>query len=82
MGIAEEGDVCPADSPLEKGDPILWGRRSLVLGMLTSGFVIANAAHPSAMTPGTFKPIAAAQPLCAPKWPTEPRSHRASPIRL
>lgn len=48
----------------------LLGRKSVLMGMLTSGFVIANAAQSSASAAGTVKPssIAATQPSTAMKW--------------
>ena len=49
-------------------EPHLLGRKSVLMGMLTSGFVIANAAHPSSASAGSIKPIAATQPPYAPKW--------------
>jgi hypothetical protein len=45
----------------------LVGRKSVLLGMLTSGFVVANAAQPSAIA-GTIKPIAATTPAYVTKW--------------
>jgi hypothetical protein len=55
----------------QAGDPHLLGRKSVLLGMLTSGFVIANAAHsPAATAAGTVKPgaIAATTPTYLTKW--------------
>lgn len=62
----------PADAGLaSSGDqvdgPPLLGRKPLLMGLLTSGFVIANAAQPSTAT-AAIKPIAAVQPPYAPKW--------------
>lgn len=48
--------------------PRLLGRKSVLLGMLTSGFVIANAAQSSAVAGGTVKPIAATQSTSALTW--------------
>jgi len=50
-------------------DPRLLGRKSVLLGMLTSGFVMANASQTSAVA-GTLKPspIAATQPAYVTKW--------------
>jgi hypothetical protein len=53
-----------------KAWPLL-GRKSVLMGMLTSGFVIANAAHSSsAVASGTTKPsaIAATPSTTAPRW--------------
>ena len=50
------------------GDRPLLGRKSVLMGMLTSGFVIANAAQPSAVAAGTIKLIAATQPAYVYKW--------------
>lgn len=49
-------------------NPPLLRRKSVLLGMLTSGFVITNAAGPSAAAHAATKPIAAAQPAYAPIW--------------
>ena len=51
-------------------DPPMLGRKSVLMGMLTSGFVIANAAQPSATAAGTVKPgaIAATTPTYLTKW--------------
>ena len=47
------------------------GRKSVLMGILTSGFVVANAARPSdAIASGTVKPIAVTQPTSAPTWTT------------
>jgi Pectate lyase superfamily protein len=52
-----------------KNPPVL-GRKSVLMGMLASGFVVANAARPSAAYAGTIKPspLAATQPAYAPRW--------------
>jgi hypothetical protein len=51
------------------GNPPMLGRKSVLIGMLTSGFVIANTVQPSdAMARGTLKTIVATQPADAPKW--------------
>lgn len=52
----------------EVKNPHLLGRKSVLMGMLTSGFVIANATQPSSATAGTIKPLAATQTPYAPKW--------------
>ena len=50
-------------------DPPMLGRKSVLIGMLTSGFVITNAAQSSdAIAGGTIKPIAATQPNDVPRW--------------
>jgi hypothetical protein len=64
-GKADTGLV-PSGDRVRK--PRLLGRKSVLLGMLTSGFVIANAAQSSAVAGGTVKPIAATQSTYAPKW--------------
>jgi len=51
-GLAHSGDRAAEVPPL-------FGRKSVLLGVLTSGFVIANAAQPSA---------SAATPVYVPKW--------------
>jgi hypothetical protein len=60
VGRSEDG---AADQPL-------LGRKSVLMGMLTSGFVIANAVQPSTADAGTVKPIpiATTQPRKAPRW--------------
>jgi Pectate lyase superfamily protein len=58
LGCAGESAV---DSPL-------LARKSVLMGMLASGFVVANVAQASAATAGTVKPIAAIQPIYIPKW--------------
>lgn len=47
------------------GNPPLLGRKSVLMGILTSGFVVGNAAPAVA---GTVKPIASSQPTYIPKW--------------
>jgi hypothetical protein len=51
-------------------DPPLLRRKSVLLGMLTSGLVITNAAKSSAASASTHKPsaIAATQPAYVAKW--------------
>lgn len=64
-----EGDVGLTGSQELHEDPSMLGRKSVLMGMLTSGFVIANAAQPSdAIAGGTIKPIAATQPISVPRW--------------
>jgi nitrous oxidase accessory protein NosD len=67
VGRARKGSSHSGD---RIGDPTLLGRKSVLLGMLTSGFVVANAAHPSAAMAGTIKPasIAATQPTYVTRW--------------
>ena len=48
--------------------PALLGRKSVLMGMLASGFVIANTAHPRTASAGTIKPVAATLPLYITKW--------------
>jgi hypothetical protein len=59
-GIARSGE--------REGNPPLLGRKSVLLGMLTSGLVVANAGQPSAMAVGKVKPIAATSPTYVSKW--------------
>jgi hypothetical protein len=56
------------------GDPPMLGRKSVLVMLLGSGFVIANAAHWSAPTAGNAKPgnVPATQPA-QPAKPTPPR---------
>src|ERR1035437_4977610 len=51
-------------------DTPLLGRKSVLMGMLTSGLVIAGAARPSAASAGTLKPapLVATQPTTVPRW--------------
>jgi hypothetical protein len=67
-GIAENGDIELARPGRQAGNPTLLGRKSVLMGMLTSGFVIANEAQSSAAAAGTVKPIAATQAAYAPRW--------------
>jgi hypothetical protein len=48
--------------------PAMLGRKSVLMGMLTSGFVIAGAAKAPAASAGTVKPIVGTQPTYALKW--------------
>jgi hypothetical protein len=52
------------------GHPPLLGRKSVLLGMLTSGFVVANAAQASSASAGTTMPlsIVASQPAYVARW--------------
>jgi hypothetical protein len=71
MGNVKEG---LAHSDGQAGDPPLLGRKSVLLGILTSGFVVANATSPSAASAasvrphGTIKPIATTQNTYVSKW--------------
>jgi len=65
---ARKGDTRPAGAEDRVRNPSLLGRKSVLMGMLTSGFVIANAAQPSVASAGTVKPIAATQPAYVAKW--------------
>jgi hypothetical protein len=49
------------------GTPLL-GRKSVLMGIVASGFVAANVAHPSSASAGTIKPVAAPQPAYVFKW--------------
>lgn len=63
-------DIAGSDADVARsGDragvsPLL-GRKAALLGLLTSGFVVANAAQLSTATAGTVKPIAASLPAYA-----------------
>jgi len=57
-------DADRARSPDRAKGPLL-GRKSVLMGMLASGFVVNSAASAVA---GTVKPIAATQPPYAPRW--------------
>jgi Head domain of trimeric autotransporter adhesin len=51
------------------GDPPMLGRKAVLIGMLTSGFVISNAAQSSdAFAGGTSKSIPTTRPTDAPRW--------------
>jgi len=70
MDIAKNsntGSKRPADAATRS--PLL-GRKSVLMGILTSGFVIANAGQSSAVAAGTRKPsaIAATVPATVPRW--------------
>jgi hypothetical protein len=71
MGKDKEG---LAHSEDRSGDPPLLGRKSVLMGILTSGFVVAGAANSSAASAtavsprGTIKPIAATQAAYVAKW--------------
>jgi peptidoglycan/xylan/chitin deacetylase (PgdA/CDA1 family) len=62
--LAEAGLGGSADQ--EPGPPLL-GRKPLLLGLLTSGLVVAGAAQPFTAA-AAIKPIAATEPPYAPKW--------------
>src|SRR5450631_767318 len=66
----ERGDAGSARPGDRGAAPRLLGRKSVLMGMLTSGFVIANVAKPSNAAAGTVKPssIVAAQPTFASMW--------------
>lgn len=61
-------DVGAAGSRGQVGGQRLLGRKSVVMGMLTSGFAIASVTNPSAAQAGTVKPIAATQPVDVLRW--------------
>jgi polygalacturonase len=63
--IPEETAVGSRGGPMVS--PLL-ARKSVLIGMLTSGFLAVNAAQSSAVAAGTVKPIAATQPSYALKW--------------
>jgi hypothetical protein len=56
-----------ADSARTEHPPLL-GRKSVLMGLLTSGFVVANVARPSAASAGTIKPVAATQNAYVVRW--------------
>lgn len=66
--IAQKDDADKTRHGDRAGGPPLLGRKSVLMGMLTSGFVIANAAP--AVAAGTVKPssVAATQPPYVAKW--------------
>jgi hypothetical protein len=70
MNNMEERETGLAGSDDRAGDPILFGRKSVLMGVAASvGVALANATLPSsAMAAGTVKPIAASQNPYAPKW--------------
>lgn len=59
-----------AGSKSQERHPPMLGRKTVLMGMLTSGFVIADTVQPSQATAGTVKPspIAATQAANIPKW--------------
>jgi hypothetical protein len=65
--VASKADPGLAPSGDEGVRPLL-GRKSVLMGLLTSGFVIANAAQSSSASAGTTKPIAAAPSGYITKW--------------
>ncbi len=69
MGKVDASSACSADRAADRaGNRHLLGRKSVLMGMLTSGFVIANAANPSVAGAGTVKPVAAALPAYVVRW--------------
>src|SRR5450631_1283835 len=68
-GIAMKGAAGPTrgHSPARSNAPLL-GRKSVLMGMLTSGFVAANVARPSSAGASTIKAIAATQTAYVSKW--------------
>lgn len=66
---SRQDDAKVVGSSRPEGPPLL-GRKSVLVGMLTSGYVIANAAKPSTAAAGTVKPIpiTGTQPTYTPKW--------------
>ncbi len=65
---AKKGDAGLVRSKHPAVAPPMLGRKSVLMGMLTSGFVIANAAHSSSASAGTIKPIAATQTVYVSEW--------------
>lgn len=63
--VSQNGPTLPGERAVDRH---LLGRKSVLMGLLTSGFVIANAVQPSARASGTVKPIAAPQPAYIAKW--------------
>ena len=70
MNNVEERETGLAGSDDRAGNPNLFGRKSVLMGLAASvGVALANAALPSsAMAAGTVKPIAASPNPNAPKW--------------
>ena len=76
MDIADRGETGTGGSGDSAGRPPLLGRKSMLMGLLTSGFVIAGATRPSAAAaetvkptaPATAKPLADTQAPSAPLW--------------
>lgn len=68
LELPEDHDKAGSEKP-RRPRPQL-DRKSLLMGMLSSGFVIADAVQPSSATAGTVKPspIAATQSAYIPKW--------------
>lgn len=69
--LAAKGDAGKVRSRKRTESPPLLGRKSVLMGILTSGFVIANARQPSAdaaVVVGTIKPIAATLPAYVTRW--------------
>jgi hypothetical protein len=68
--IASKADLGRKHSEDRGADPHLLGRKSVLMGILTSGFVIANVAQPSAVASGTVKPspITSTPPAYTQKW--------------
>jgi hypothetical protein len=66
--VSGNGEAGFARSGDRTADRTLLSRKSVLMGILTSGLVIAKAAQPSSAEAGTINPIAATQPPYAPKW--------------
>jgi hypothetical protein len=64
----DHGDTGPAGSGHKsEGSPLL-ARKSVLVGMLASGFVIARATQPPAAAAGAVEPVADNEPPYAPQW--------------
>jgi hypothetical protein len=63
-----KGYAGSARSRNQEGNRPLLRRKAVLMGMLTSGFVIANAAQPNSASAGTLKAVATTQLPYAPKW--------------
>ena len=67
LDIPERDDIVLRHFDDRAKNPHVLGRKSVLMGILASGFLATNARLPEA-TAGTTKPIAATQPSYAPLW--------------
>jgi hypothetical protein len=68
MSTAGRGERESAGSGHRAENSSLLGRKSVLLGMLTSGFLVARATQTSAASADTARPLADNQPAYAPQW--------------
>ena len=70
LNNVEERETVLTGSDDRAGNPTLFGRKSVLIGVAASvGVALANAAMPSsAMAAGTLKSVAASQNAYAPRW--------------